>query len=190
MPFISALLFFASLALSQQAPRPITVRSVRAEKIPNQLLEKAILEFLGTGAPNEAVTYFYNRVDLNRDGKPEVLVYLAAQSVCGSGGCTALVFKMQENEYKLISEIALASTPIVVSSQSSNGWSDLILSVAGGGIQPGRYAVLRFDGARYPENPTVAPATILRRRVRGVAYLVGAGQPGSGIVISPGHTAH
>lgn len=169
--------------------RPVVLRSVRAEKNRDKLLEKAIVHYLGTDAPSQSVAYFYNRVDLNRDGKLEVLVYLDGQSVCGSGGCTALVFKTQENEYKLISAIALASTPIIVSSQSSKGWNDLILFVEGGGIQPGHYAVLRFNGAQYPENPTVAPATVLHQRVKGVAYLAGPNRRGSGIVISPGNTA-
>jgi hypothetical protein len=34
--------------------------------------------------------------------------------------------------------------------------------------------VLRFDGKTYPENPTTAPATALREKAQGVAFLAGA----------------
>jgi hypothetical protein len=71
-----------------------------------------------------------------------------------------------------------------VSPHRRNGWNDLIVFVSGGGIQPGYYAVLPFDGKKYPENPTIEPAMPLRERVKGMAYLAGADKAESDIVVS------
>jgi hypothetical protein len=181
---VVCLIQYAPVCQGAQSTRPVVTRKVRPEKNRDRLLENAIIQTLGV--ETERVTYYYDRLDLNRDGKPEVLVYVSGQSVCGSGGCSLLVFTTGNGAYKLVSQIALASTPVIVSSHVSNGWNDLLLFVAGGGIQPGYYAVLPFSGGKYPENPTIAPATALRSRTRGVAYLVGADQAESGIVIAPG----
>lgn len=39
----------------------------------------------------------------------------------------------------------------------THGWHDLGVLVVGGGVTAGYEARLRFDGHRYPENPTVPP---------------------------------
>jgi len=42
-----------------------------------------------------------------------------------------------------------------VLSHRTNGWRDLSVLVAGGGIIPGYQAVLQFDGRAYPSNPAM-----------------------------------
>ena len=114
-----------------------------------------------------------------------MLVYLPGRDYCGSGGCTLLVFAKVGVEYRLAARISPARVPVVVSSRRTNGWSDLVLPVAGGGVRPGYSAVLHFDGKTYPDNPTVEPAVPLRERVDGTAYLVGADRGKSVIVVAP-----
>lgn len=173
---------FAARSASAQAQLK-GVRQVSSETAPDAALEKALAKFLPEGAGDESVRYYYNRVDLDGDGKPEVLVYLDGSAVCGTGGCTALVYEATARGYRLVSGMSLARTPIIVSKHRTAGWNDLVMYVSGGGIPRGFYATLRFRGRRYPDNPsTQAP---LRRgaRLAGVAYLADAPSRVGGILL-------
>lgn len=177
----------AHLTAAEQAAKPTIVRRVQSEKTRDNRLERAIMATLGeSGAQADTpVHYYYNRVDLNGDGKPEALVYLFGPAVCGTGGCSAYVFQLEGARYKLISELNPARNPIVVSSSRTRGWKDLIVPVAGGGVRSEYYAKLQFDGRQYPENPTVPPAKPLQRKEAGMAFLDGSGTAPSGIVLRP-----
>jgi len=98
-------------------------------------------------------------VDLNGDGKPETIVYLLGQEYCGSGGCSMLVLRQdQEEHYRIVTETTITRLPIRVLATRTNGWNDLAVTVAGGGIQTSHQARLAFNGRKYPSNPTVSPA--------------------------------
>jgi len=101
--------------------------------------------------------YFDADADLDGDGRPEKLVYVAGPMVCGTGGCSLLVFSTGPDGYRLVGDISVAQTPIRLSPHSSMGWKNLVIHIAGGGI-PAADAELEFDGSRYPSNPTVEPA--------------------------------
>jgi len=179
------LLVTAPVSTVQNSPKPIVLQSVSPEKIRDNKLEQALLKALGEDVSDSEypVQYYYNRVDLNGDGKPEVLAYVFGQTVCGTGGCNAFVFQPTNNGYQLISAISLARNPIIVSEQQTQGWKDLIMFVAGGGIQPGHYVVLQFNGQQYPENPTLAPAKPLDYKAKGIAYVVDKGIVRRGILL-------
>jgi hypothetical protein len=53
----------------------------------------------------------------------------------------------------------------------TNGWHDIGVFVAGGGINPGYVARLRFNGHSYPSNPSVPPATPLHDPAAGKTIL-------------------
>jgi hypothetical protein len=171
----------ASLCAGQTPPRPIVNRTVAPETKHDRKLEEAIQREIG----DSSYTYAYNRVKLDNTEAQEALVYMPGVDFCGSGGCTCFIFAARGGEYRLVSRLSLTRPPIIVSSHRTNGWSDLVVFVSGGGIQLGYYAVLPFDGAKYPENPTTNPAEPLKERVVGVAYLAGADNPKSDIVVSP-----
>ena len=142
-------------------------------------LDKAIVKALDL-ANQEAkpVKYEFNRVSLNdKSDNMQVLVYVEGRDVCGSGGCTVLLFSTDGKGFKLISLINLARVPVVVSDQRSHGWKNLIMPVSGGGIVTRHCSVLRFDGKTYPGNPTLAPA-IARDKITGTSYFedVGSGR--------------
>jgi hypothetical protein len=110
--------------------------------------------------------YAVGLADLNGDKRPEALVYAMATTqgggtadLCGSGGCDLYVLALDAKGYRKISTITLTRPPIRMLAQTTHGWHDLSVVVAGGGIGPAYEARLRFDGARYPGNPTVPPAT-------------------------------
>lgn len=107
--------------------------------------------------------------DLDRDKKPEALIYAMATSegggqadLCGSGGCDLYVLAMTPTGYREITDISVARPPVRVLPTTTHGWRDLGVMVAGGGIVRGYEARLRYDGHSYPDNPTVLPAVRLQ----------------------------
>ena len=106
----------------------------------------------------EPIRYFSGQIDLNDDDRHETLVYVAGPMVCGTGGCTTLVFAADGDSYRLVSRITVSRPPISVAAGTTSGWRDLIVRVSGGGVLPGYDARLRFDGRPYPGNPSVPPA--------------------------------
>jgi hypothetical protein len=117
------------------------------------------------------IRYFLKWFDLNGDGTPEAIVHVVGPSACGTSGCYTHIFAKRGANYKLISTIGLSRPLIVASPVRSHGWRNLIVFVAGGGIYPGYYAELRFDGKIYPENPTVKPAKRIRGKPPGVILI-------------------
>jgi hypothetical protein len=95
-------------------------------------------------------------------GREEILAYLSARGLCGSGGCTLLVLDRRGSSYHVVTRIAISRPPVRVLPSWHHGRPDLAVFVAGGGIRPGYEAVLPFDGATYADNPTVPPAHPLR----------------------------
>jgi hypothetical protein len=179
---------------------PTVVRSVPPEPRPNPALEAALREVLfpvriddGQGhgpdpgsAEGEMVKrnkiraecermpaprYTWSRVDLNGDGRPEVVAQVLGPMFCGTGGCPLLIFREPSpGRLQLITRMSLFKDPLIVTERRHNRWKDLITRVrvdAGTGY----YAELRYDGRTYPTNPSVAPAIPLRRAEPGTAYL-------------------
>jgi hypothetical protein len=101
--------------------------------------------------------------DLNGDGRLEAFVYVTDQGSCGSGGCNLVVLSPQGNSYRVVLRSTATQLPIRLLPTSTRGWRDVGVTVAGGGIYRAYMARLRFDGHRYPSNPTVPPAVPLKR---------------------------
>jgi len=97
--------------------------------------------------------------DLNGDGAFEALVYLSDEGFCGTGGCNLLVLTPVEGRYRPVADMSVTRLPVRKLETMTNGWSDLGVTVAGGGIDMPGEAWMRFDGAAYPGNPTVEPMT-------------------------------
>jgi hypothetical protein len=181
---LSAVVLITNVLFAQTSAKPVVDRSFAAEKQKDPALEAALKQLSG-GSFEGTDTYYYNRVDLNQDGNPELLVLLEGPGVCGSGGCPLFVLGHDNNRYRLITKITLARAPVIVSNNRVNGWADLILFVRGGGILPGYYSVLHFDGRSYPTNPSVLPAEILQAGAGGVAYMSDAYTDGAGVSKRP-----
>ena len=121
--------------------------------------------------------YFYNRVDLDGDGEPETLVYLVNHGQCNFDGCHLLVMKKKGTQYAAVSNITPSWSPVFVSSESTNGWKDLIVP-----SEAGYYTVLRFDGKAYPRDATMQPP--LTKGVDGAAYFSNPRSPAYGVRLS------
>jgi hypothetical protein len=106
--------------------------------------------------------YVAAETDLNGDGRAEIVVYVTDPGYCGSGGCLTLVLEPDGRTYRIVMRATVSWPPIRVLSTRSHGWRDLGVMVAGGGIHQ-HEARMRFDGRRYPSNPTVPPAIPMKR---------------------------
>lgn len=113
--------------------------------------------FLRGAVEDREARYAIAFFDLNRDGREEAIVHLLSRSMCGSGGCIAYVLTPARTGYRSVGRMTVSSAPIRLLATSSNGWRDLSVAHSGGGMARGA-GRMRFDGRRYPGNPTVAPA--------------------------------
>ncbi|HEY9296981.1 MAG TPA: hypothetical protein VIQ31_11520 [Phormidium sp.] len=138
---------------------------------PDAKLERAILRDYLTNYsetnPENYVRYYYNRLDLNGDNQPEVIVYLLGSYVCGSGGCSALIYTPKGQDYQLISRHTLVNPPILVTPQRNSGWKNLVFLTRGGGAKP-EYNLMRFNGRTYPLNPSVQPVVPANTTLTGI----------------------
>ena len=98
----------------------------------------------------------YAFVDLNGDLVQEAVVLIAGPGYCGSGGCTLVVMKREDDRLKVFSSSTITREPICIAAEDRQGWKSLVVTVGGGGGPDGQ-AVLRFDGSRYPMNPSMQP---------------------------------
>lgn len=180
---VISLSLVAGRAAAQQSIEPQITKRIASEKRRDSALESAII--LGSGITEDDdkdTRYYYNYIDLNGDGVREVLVYIFGGYFCGTGGCDAYLYRQTKGKYELVSRFGPVRNPIIVGNSKSNGWNDLVFFNRGGGMSPGYYSVVRFDGKAYPENPTVEDvAPRLRYSLIGTAYLVGSGYENSGL---------
>lgn len=171
-PIVGAalILFIAPNVFAQSAPswaKFKRVRYIRSETRRDRKLEKAILQTLPDYSEeihrirdcsrsvesSYLVRYFYNRVDLNGDGIPETLVWLHSALIGGTSGYTAQIYQSFRGEYRLLWEGSPAWNPIIVSERRTKGWRNLIMLVAGGGVLPGYWMEIHFNGKGYPADP-------------------------------------
>lgn len=146
------------------------VKCIHSEKERDIKLEKALIKTFNLQSGVDKLRYYYNKVDLDDDGIPEIFVYLVGTSVCGTGGCSAAIFKQYRNQYELLSQFSLVNTPIIISDTKTNGFSDIIMYVSGGGIES-FLAELKYTEIGYPSNPSVQPQLKPGTKVSGVAII-------------------
>ncbi|RUS46854.1 hypothetical protein [Cohnella sp. AR92] len=154
------------------------------ERARDVALEAAIAAAYGMTAEDQG-SYAYNRLDLNGDGSPETIVFLSGSTFCGSGGCSAAIFRTEDGNYRLLSKLTLVHTPIIVGNTMTNGYRDLIVIISGGGIQEPVYKILKFNGINYPSNPTIEPELPAGARLEGKAILGDDSSLFSGIPLKP-----
>jgi hypothetical protein len=116
-----------------------------------------VQQSLGTSSYKRA------EADLNGDGRSEAILYLSDRDYCGSGGCTLVVLSPKGSSYRIVLRSTVTQLPVRVLPTSTRGWRDIGVTVTGGGITRPYVARLRFNGNRYPGNPTVPPAVPLKQ---------------------------
>ena len=107
-------------------------------------------------APDPVPLYRSVLIDLNGDGLRDAIVLALGSVYCGSGGCTLAIFKGTPKGFEAVSDSTISREPIYVLSEVKSGWRTLSVLVSGGGAAP-EQALLRFDGEKYPRNPSMQP---------------------------------
>lgn len=122
----------------------------------NPKLVEAIFDVTGVDeGNNDRYVYFYE--DLNDDNKDEVIVYLWGDDFSGTAGGTMIIFQSLDEGYEFISKTTAMNMPIIISTDVTNSFNDLIVTVSGGGINEAYNVVLKFENGTYPLNATLQP---------------------------------
>jgi heat shock protein HslJ len=113
-------------------------------------------------------------------GREEVFVYLLGSIFCGTGGCNLLLFTEARDGYVLVNRFPISRLPVIVSSDRTNVWTDLIRLESGGGAKAS-YVRHTFDGRRYVEGERM-PA---EKAPEGAKHLAGELTFDRGIPLEP-----
>lgn len=141
---------FAFVGVSILANKMLTMKSETQRNIE---IEESLIREFSLVRGDDRVNYFYNKIDLDGDQKPEIIVYAYGPMLGGSGGNSGIVLKERSEGYDTISKFTNLRTPIIISNKTTHGWKDIILEVSGGGSPSGK-VVMKFNGKKYPLNPT------------------------------------
>jgi hypothetical protein len=111
------------------------------------------------GAPsdplNRDVTYRAAQVTLH-GATPTFVVYFTGSAICGSGGCSLEIYVWNGHTFEKLARTTVTRLPIRALDSQTNGWHDIGVFVQGLGL-PGYEARLRFNGMKYPSNPSLQP---------------------------------
>jgi hypothetical protein len=180
---VFALFLFMNNAHPVQAEQEANLSEVtylKSETKKDAALEEAFAKEFDLKKGTDSIRYFYNKVDLNYDQIPETFVYLVGPMVCGTGGCSGLLLEEKDGDYTVKSRFSLVRTPVIIQNETTNGWRNIVMYVAGGGIEPG-YHELKFDGVNYPSNPSVQPI-VKEDNIKGIGIINDEIAEGNGIV--------
>lgn len=141
-------------------------------------LRQAIASYMKQqgATPDASHRFFADYIDLNGDGTQDALVVFNSSDWCGTGGCTMLVFQGQNKTFRLVSESSLVNPPLTVSETKTKGWRDLIVDVSGGGAAPKKVA-LKYDGKKYPDNPSDQPSIPAKNPIKGIVLFPEGSEP-------------
>jgi hypothetical protein len=153
-------------ALTAQGPIALTPKQDAGSAAPGVLsgklnepeLRKAV-ERYNLAKQRTPGPYNFAAIDLNGDGKSEVLVLFTGPDWCQKTGCSLAVFQEEEVGYRPVSHITSARPPILIGPEASFGWRDLMANT-GGGNAPVRTVRLGFSGKGYPANALLQPEPV------------------------------
>ncbi len=151
------LLILSTLATATIAAEPPGLREAIAKH--DELRAERSRRLHGAHIPPVDPTSYefdFALVDLNGDGIPDAIVLFKGPENCGSGGCTLEVLRGTKQGFEFMSGSTISRKPIQILAEKRFGWHSFTVSVTGGGARPCN-ALMRFDGQKYPLNPSMAP---------------------------------
>lgn len=81
--------------------------------------------------------YYYNRVDLNEDGKDEIFAVVIGEYTEGEAGNPALLLSVEEDAFTVLENFEQILTPVTISDELTNGWHDIVFWECGKGVDTG-----------------------------------------------------
>lgn len=122
--------------------------------------------------------YWYNHVHLTSPTQTEVFVMAYGAGMSGTGGYSGLLLGVKGDKYVKLGRFYLVRPPVLISDHKTDGWSDIVFHVSGGGLPPG-YVFCTWNGKSYDQGqPTHEAATL-----NGTAILSHDVQPNYGVLI-------
>ena len=94
----------------------------------------------------ERTRYYYNYIDLNEDGTDEIFAVVLTDITKGNpGGSPALILEQDDaGAFTVLESFEEIATPVMVSSNVTNGWRDIILDCYG--LKDGDgYLICRYE---------------------------------------------
>ncbi len=145
--------------LASAPPMPVTalmepVAIQQDEPIP--ITDGYLIDWIVATAGEDAL-YRAGQIDLDDDGYNDALIYIGGRNWCGTGGCNLHMLRVTPAGIESLGRTTITWLPIGVLDSSSNGMRDIVVRVGGGGNENPGLRVLRFDGEKYPSNPTMPP---------------------------------
>lgn len=128
---------------------PEGVEKVLAEKEKYPELEQIIIDKYEI--PEEALAstrYYYNYIDIDEDGTDEIVAVIVGMYTSGSGGDSGLIVRKNGDSLEIEQAFTLIRTPIIISSQATNGRKDIIVMQSGGGAKTA-YKRMTYQNGSY-----------------------------------------
>jgi heat shock protein HslJ len=162
------------------------VDGVPYDAAPDSAIEAAILrphpDYARVGADDDGkARYVYSRVELNGDGRNEVIVYPMGSFFCGTGGCSLLILTPAAAGYDVVADIPTSRPPVLIAEERSQGWHDIVRLQSGGG-GPAAFVRHRFDGKVYQEFERLPAEPV----PDGIEVLAGEPTYQDGAILEPG----
>ncbi len=110
---VTALLAGFALAIVTRLARAAE-QSEASSSPPEDSLKRFLQAYDSPYDTEKTTRYVRAFVDLNGDGKEEVIVYLMGPGWCGTGGCPILILEPQRSTYRLIARILGVRPPVIV----------------------------------------------------------------------------
>ena len=146
-------LLFAAVA---SAAEPPGLRSAIAEHF-RAVAERSNRVYGARSEPADASSYDfdYALADLNGDDIPDAVVLLKGD-FCGSGGCTLQIYRGTKRGFSFVSSSTISREPVRILPERYFGWYSFTVLVGGGGGKACD-VLMRFNGHKYPLNPSLRP---------------------------------
>lgn len=152
---------------------PKDIKQEFSETEPNEQLRQTIVDHYQIPEDAwESTKYYYNYVDLDVDGKEEIIAVVIGSYTSGSGGDSALLLSETDGKLAVEQAFTLVSTPIIIAEDGTSGLTSdkkvLILKRTGGGAEAEIVGLSSSDGvytsvsdAEVIENPDMVKGTAI-----------------------------
>lgn len=136
------------------------------------------------GSTSKPTRYLAGRIDLDGNGREEIVVHLSGRKACTRKGCTTAIYAPDGKDgYRRVASIAATILPIGAGTARSAGWRDLIVHVRGGRAKS-TMLELFFDGTTYPANPHARDPLIVPAKTPGDIIIAAADSPDGGELLT------
>ncbi len=156
MRFLTVILFLCAIAAMAHSQEPPGLRDAIARH--HELQDEESRRLTGAHIPKagpDSYEFNYALVDLDGDHNRDAIVLFKGNEYCGSGGCTLEIYRGVNQGFDFLSGSTLGREPIRILPDRHFGWRTFTVFVRGGGAKKCD-ALMRFDGRKYPSNPSMS----------------------------------